>query len=146
MSARGAAAPALRPAFRPAPAPAPAPRPRPRLVPPPSRRSRVQRLQLHGVRLAWVAIPLIAILLGGVVWVNVARLNLTTQTGRTVDMYDQSQSDILKLRAKLAEKDGQVVAQAAKRLGMVQAPGIGLTYVSVPPEARVTPGQAPRTR
>ncbi len=144
MSTRGAAAPALRPAFR--PAPAPAPRPRPRLVPPPSRRNRVQRLQLHGVRLAWVAIPLIAILLGGVVWVNVARLNLTTQTGRTVDMYDQSQSDILKLRAKLAEKDGQVVAQAAKRLGMVQAPGIGLTYVSVPPEARVTPGQAPRTR
>ncbi len=98
------------------------------------------------MRLAWVAIPLIAILLGGVVWVNVARLNLTTQTGRTVDMYDQSQSDILKLRAKLAEKDGQVVAQAAKRLGMVQAPGIGLTYVSVPPEARVAPGQAPRTR
>ncbi len=144
MSPRGGAAPALRPAFR--PAPAPAPRPRPRLVPPPPRRSRVQRLQLHGVRLAWVAIPLIAILLGGVVWVNVARLNLTTQTGRTVDMYDQSQSDILKLRAKLAEKDGQVVAQAAKRLGMVQAPGIGLTYVSVPPEARVTPGQAPRTR
>ncbi len=143
MSTRGAAAPALRPAFR--PAPAPAPRPRPRLVPPPSR-NRVQRLQLHGVRLAWVAIPLIAILLGGVVWVNVARLNLTTQTGRTVDMYDQSQSDILKLRAKLAEKDGQVVAQAAKRLGMVQPPGIGLTYVSVPPEARVTPGQAPRTR
>ncbi len=146
MSTRGATASALRPAFRPAPAPGPAPRPRPRLVPPPSRRSRVQRLQLHGVRLAWVAIPLIAILLGGVVWVNVARLNLTTQTGRTVDMYDQSQSDILKLRAKLAQKDGQVVAQAAKRLGMVQAPGIGLTYVSVPPEARVTPGQAPRTR
>ncbi len=145
MSTRGATAPALRPASRPAPAPAPAPRPRPRLVPPPSR-NRVQRLQLHGVRLAWVAIPLIAILLGGVVWVNVARLNLTTQTGRTVDMYDQSQSDILKLRAKLAEKDGQVVAQAAERLGMVQAPGIGLTYVSVPPEARVTPGQAPRTR
>ncbi len=146
MSTRGATASALRPAFRPAPTPGPAPRPRPRLVPPPSRRSRVQRLQLHGVRLAWVAIPLIAILLGGVVWVNVARLNLTTQTGRTVDMYDQSQSDILKLRAKLAQKDGQVVAQAAKRLGMVQAPGIGLTYVSVPPEARVTPGQAPRTR
>ncbi len=146
MSTRGATASALRPAFRPAPAPGPAPRPRPRLVPPPSRRSRVQRLQLHGVRLAWVAIPLIAILLGGVVWVNVARLNLTTQTGRTVDMYDQSQSDILKLRAKLAQKDGQVVAQAAKRLGMVQAPGIGLTYVSVPTEARVTPGQAPRTR
>ena len=79
-------------------------------------------------------------------WVNVARLNLTTQTGRTVDMYDQVQSDVLKLRAKLAQKDGEVVDQAAKRLGMVQAPGTGLTYVNVPLDARVTPGQAPRTR
>lgn len=141
MSTRGAAARVARPAAR----PAPAPRPKPRLVPPPSR-GRFARLQLHGVRLAWVVIPLFAILLGGVVWVNVARLNLTTQTGRTVDMYDQVQADILILRAKLAQKDGQVVDQAAKRLGMVQAPGSGLTYVTVPPSARVTPGQAPRTR
>ena len=93
-----------------------------------------------------MVIPFIAILLGGVVWVNVARLNITTQAGRTVDMYDQVQSDILKLRASLAQKDGEVVDQAAKRLGMVQAPGSGLTYVTVPPSARVTPGQAPRTR
>ncbi len=85
-------------------------------------------------------------MLGGVVWVNVARLNLTTQTGRTVDMYRQTQSDILKLRAKLAEKDGEVVDQAAKRLGMIQAPGTGLTYVTVPPSARVTTDQTPRTR
>ena len=45
-----------------------------------------------------------------------------------------------------SEKDGQVVDQAVKRLGMVQAPGSGLTYVSVPKEARIAPGQAPRTR
>jgi len=98
------------------------------------------------MRLAWVLIPVIAVLLGGVVWVNVQRLNLTTQTGRTVDMYNQAQADILRLRAVLAEKDGQVVDQAARRLGMVQAPGSGLTYVSVPKEARVAPGQTPRTR
>lgn len=87
-----------------------------------------------------------AVLLGGVVFVNVQRLNLTTQTGRTVDMYNQTQADILKLRAALAEKDGQVVDQASTRLGMVLAPGSGLTYVSVPKEARIAPGQAPRTR
>ena len=139
MSTRGATARAVRPAT------APAPRPRPKLVPAP-KRGRLAGLRVHGVRLAWVVIPLIAVLLGGVVWVNVARLNLTTQTGRTVDMYDRTQSEILKLRAKLAQKDGEVVDQAAKRLGMVQAPGNGLTYVTVPPEARVTPGQAPRTR
>lgn len=85
-------------------------------------------------------------MLGGVVWINVARLNLTTQTGRTVDMYRQTQSDILKLRARLAEKDGEVVDRAATRLGMVQAPGSGLTYVTVPPSARVATDQAPRTR
>jgi hypothetical protein len=104
------------------------------------------RLHLQGIRLAWVLIPLIALLLGGVVFVNVQRLNLTTQTGRTVDMYNQAQADILRLRAVLAERDGQVVDQAVKRLGMVQAAGSGLTYVSVPKEARIGPGQAPRTR
>jgi len=105
-----------------------------------------ERLRLQGVRLAWVLVPLIALLLGGVVGVNVQRLNLTTQTGRTVDMYNQAQSDILRLRAVLAEKDGQVVDQASKRLGLVLAPGSGLTHVSVPKEARIAPGQAPRTR
>lgn len=93
-----------------------------------------------------MVIPLAAILLGGVVWVNVARLNLTTQTGHTVDMYRQTQSDILRLRANLAQRDGEVVDQAAKRLGMVQTPGSGLTYITVPPSARVAPNQTPRTR
>jgi hypothetical protein len=143
MSTRGATARVAAPA----PHHAPPVRPKPRLVPPPATRSRrFQRVQLQGVRLAWVVIPFIAILLGGVVWVNVARLNLTTQAGHTVDMYDQVQADVLILRSKLAQKDGQVVDQAATRLGMVQAPGTGLTYVTVPKDARVTPGQAPRTR
>lgn len=120
--------------------------PRPRVVHSRDKRTLRERLHLEGVRLAWVLIPLIALMLGGVVFVNVQRLNLTTQTGRTVDMYNQAQADILRLRAVLAERDGQVVDQAVKRLGMVQAPGSGLTYVSVPKEARIAPGQAPRTR
>lgn len=144
----------------------PAPAPRPGGAPGDPRRSRagqplrrtrprvvhsrrptlLERLHLDGIRLAWVLIPLIALLLGGVVFVNVQRLNLTTQTGRTVDMYNQAQADILRLRAVLAQKDGQVVEQAAARLGMVQAPGTGLTYVNVPKDARIAPGQAPRTR
>jgi hypothetical protein len=143
VSTRSGAARVARPSTR--PAPAPQQRPRPRVITSPAP-TVLQRLRLQGMRLAWVLIPVIAVLLGGVVWVNVQRLNLTTQTGRTVDMYNQAQSDILRLRAVLAEKDGQVVDQAAKRLGMVQAPGSGLTYVSVPKEARVAPGQTPRTR
>lgn len=120
--------------------------PRPRVIHSRTKRTLRERLHLEGVRLVWVLVPLIALLLGGVVFVNVQRLNLTTQTGRTVDMYNQAQADILKLRAVLAEKDGQVVDQASKRLGMVLAPGSGLTYVTVPKEARIAPGQAPRTR
>lgn len=143
MSTRSGAARVARPSTR--PAPAPQQRPRPRVITSPAP-TVLQRLRLQGMRLAWVLIPVIAMLLGGVVWVNVQRLNLTTQTGRTVDMYNQAQSDILRLRAVLAEKDGQVVDQAARRLGMVQAAGSGLTYVSVPKEARVAPGQTPRTR
>ena len=41
---------------------------------------------------------------------------------------------------------GKTPLVALQRLGMVQAPGTGLTYVTVPNDARVTPGQAPRTR
>ena len=149
-AARAVPAPAPRPGGAPADprrsgAGQPLRRTRPRVVH--SRRpSLLERLHLDGIRLAWVLIPLIALLLGGVVFVNVQRLNLTTQTGRTVDMYNQAQADILRLRAVLAQKDGQVVEQAVQRLGMVQAPGSGLTYVSVPQEARIGPGQAPRTR
>jgi hypothetical protein len=143
MSTRAGAARVARPSPR--PTPVPEQRPRPRVITSPAP-TVLQRLRLQGMRLAWVLIPIIALLLGGVVWVNVQRLNLTTQTGRTVDMYNQAQADILRLRAVLAEKDGQVVDQAARRLGMVQAPGSGLTYVSVPKEARVAPGQTPRTR
>lgn len=149
MSTRGAAARAV-PAYpgdaRRAGQPQRAPRPpKPRIIH--SRKPTLrERLHLEGIRLAWVVVPIIALLLGGVVFVNVQRLNLTTQTGRTVDMYNQAQADILRLRAVLAEKDGQVVDQAVRRLGMVQAPGSGLTYVSVPKEARIAPGQAPRTR
>lgn len=120
-------------------------RPRPRII-----HSRAptlrERLHLDGIRLAWVLVPLIALLLGGVVFVNVQRLNLTTRTARTVDHHNQAQADILRLRAVLAQKDGQVVEQAARRLGMVQAPGSGLTYVRVPRDARIEPGHTPRTR
>ncbi len=125
--------------------PPPPARPRPRVIH--SRQPTLrERLHLDGIRLAWVVVPLIALLLGGVVFVNVQRLNLTTQTAQTVDMYNEAQADILRLRAVLAQKDGQVVEQAAARLGMVQAPGTGLTYVNVPKDARIAPGQAPRTR
>lgn len=144
MSTRAGAARLPDPGRAPRQAPA-RPRPRPRVIH--SRQPNLrERLHLDGVRLAWVVIPLIALLLGGVVFVNVQRLNLTTQTAQTVDMYNQAQADILRLRAVLAQKDGQVVERAATRLGMVQAPGSGLTYVSVPKEARIAPGQAPRTR
>lgn len=144
MSTRAGAARLPDPGRAPRQAP-PRPRPRPRVIH--SRQPTLrERLHLDGVRLAWVVIPLIALLLGGVVFVNVQRLNLTTQTAQTVDMYNEAQADILRLRAVLAQKDGQVVEQAATRLGMVQAPGSGLTYVNVPKEARIAPGQAPRTR
>ena len=99
MSTRSGAARVARPSTR--PAPVPQQRPRPRVITSPAP-TVLQRLRLQGMRLAWVLIPLIAVLLGGVVWVNVQRLNLTTQTGRTVDMYNQAQSDILRLRAVLA--------------------------------------------
>ncbi|MCU0308547.1 MAG: hypothetical protein MUE51_12415 [Thermoleophilia bacterium] len=85
-------------------------------------------------RLGWLLIPLAALLLGGVVWVNVARLQLTTQTSTTVERYRGVQAEIVQLRARLAQRDGDVIEQARRRLGMVQAPSKDVTYLTVRPD------------
>jgi hypothetical protein len=77
-------------------------------------------------------IPLVALLLGGIVWVNVARLNLTTRTSATVERYRGVQAEIVRLKATLAQRDGEVIDRARTRLGMVQARGDDVTYLQIP--------------
>lgn len=117
-TAAPAQAPA-RPRTRPAAAPEPrrrrpaAARPRPRAVPLAAR--------LRNPRLL---IPLIALILGGIVFVNVAKLSLTNQTGQVIERARSIESETARLKATLEAKNASVRLNAQRRLGMVEpAPG-----------------------
>jgi cell division protein FtsB len=110
-AARSSARAAVRaPARRSPAAPAPVRGTRPR----PARARRARRRTL-----LWVAIPLVALLLGGVVWVKAAQLHLVTRTSETVQAYQAVEAEMLRLRAQLGQRDGEVIRRARQDLGMV---------------------------
>jgi len=117
MSARAAAA--RQPAGRPAPKRTAAPRARPRVVAPRARRR---------VRLGGLLIPLAAILLGGIVWLNVAKLAVTTETTRVVERARAVEAESSRLQGRLAQQDGQVQALARKG-GMSEVPSDATTFL-----------------
>ena len=118
---------APRPHPRSRPAAAPAPRPRPRRAAPaaprPLPRSRAVPTQAR-LRSAWVVIPLIAVILGGIVFVNVAKLSLTNRTSQVIERARSVESETARLKATLDAKDAAVRASAQERLGMVE-PALG---------------------
>jgi len=117
MSARAASArhPVRRAAPKRAAAP---PRSRPRVVPPRSR-TRAHLLLL---------IPLAALLLGGIVWVNVAKLSLTTQTTEVVERARAVEAENSRLEGKRAAQEGQIQNLARKR-GMTEVPSDATTFL-----------------
>lgn len=136
MSARGGAArraAAAAAASWPRTAPAPRQRPRPNVRPAPARaRTRPRRAR---VRLGLAAIPVIAVLLGGIVWIAGAQLALTNRTSELAQQFRQVQAEARRLQAQVALGQGAVAVQAAQRLGMVQAPSDAVTYLTAPPRS-----------
>jgi hypothetical protein len=135
--ARASAAPRASTAAR-ARAAAPAEAPRPRRAP--SRRAapraRAARAPRARIRLGLLLVPLIALLLGGVVWVNVAKLALTTETGRVVDRARSVEAETVRLKGRLEQQDGAVNARARDQLGMVDPPSQSLVILDVPTQGR----------
>lgn len=117
-----AAEPATAPRPRTRPAPAPAPRSR-RAAPAPARRPRTAPVAAR-LRSAWIVIPLIAVILGGIVFVNVAKLSLTNRTTQVIQRSRSIESETARLKATLDAKDAAVRASAQERLGMVE-PALG---------------------
>jgi hypothetical protein len=117
---------------------APAEAPRPRRAP--SRRAapraRAARAPRARIRLGLLLVPLIALLLGGVVWVNVAKLALTTETGRVVDRARSVEAETVRLKGRLEQQDGAVNARARDQLGMVDPPSQSLVILDVPTQGR----------
>ena len=119
---------------------APSPRPRPRTRPEaplrvaPSRprtrpSARRARRRLPRSR---IVIPVIALLLGGIVWVKVSQLTLVTRTSQAIERYQAVKSETLRLNTELARRDGDVIRLARTRLGMVPSPPNGVTYLKLP--------------
>jgi hypothetical protein len=111
------AAPRPRHETRPRPA---APRPRPRAVP---RRAR------PALRLGPLVIPLIALVLGGIVWVNVAKLSLTNETGKVIERARVVEGQTARLKSDLEQRDAAVRRNAQVALGMVSPESDSVTYL-----------------
>ena len=115
-AARAAPAPSRsRPRARPAPRPA-----RPRAARPRGRRR---------VRLGRIAIPIVALVLGGIVWINVAKLTLTHETGQVIERARSVEAETARLKSRFEQRNATVIARAEKRLGMVDPPSGSVTYL-----------------
>jgi len=118
-----------RAAARAAPAPArPRPRSRPASRPARPRPAGAGRRRTR-VRLGRLAIPLIALVLGGIVWINVAKLTLTHETGQVIERARSVEAETARLKSRFEQRNATVIARAEKRLGMVSPPSSEVTYL-----------------
>ncbi len=95
-------------------------RPRPRAVP----RRTIQRR-----RLGLLVIPLIAIVLGGIVWINVAKLTLTNETGKVIERARVVEGQTARLKSDLEQRNAAVRRNAQNKLGMVSPEPDSVTYL-----------------
>ena len=81
----------------------------------------------------WIA--LLAVLLAGVVAVNVVVLRLTLRLDRTSQLRVQLQADVARLQSELssAASSYRIQQQAREKLGLVQADSSTTTYVQLAP-------------
>jgi hypothetical protein len=80
-------------------------------------------------------IPVIAMLLAGIVWINVSKLAFTAETGRVVERARQVEAQNVRLKAQLDRVNATVVDRAQERLGMGLAVDTSITPLKVPASA-----------
>lgn len=110
-------------------APVPRPRPRPRAVPRSRPRSRARQRRVRG-GVAWIAV--FAVVLTGVVALNVAVLRVNMQVSRL----DRQQLELQAQNAALSSNvssaaSAERIEQAAHRLGYVPAPASDTSYIQL---------------
>jgi hypothetical protein len=128
MSTRArAAAPARR---RAATAPAHArPLEQPRPTRRPSSRTAAQPKRHVRVLVRWMWVPALAVMLGGIIWINAATLRLSTRSSLTIQRANEAQSEIINLNAALQQEDAQVRIAATRMLGMKQETSAQVTIL-----------------
>lgn len=99
----------------------------------PRTRGQVARAARPRVRVGRLMVPLIALLLAGIVWVNVATLSLTTATGQVVEEARGLEAETVRLRGDLDQRDGSVDERARVDLGMIDPPAETVRFLDVAP-------------
>jgi hypothetical protein len=83
-------------------------------------------------RLGLAIIPLIALLFGGVVWLNAATLSLTKKQGQVARQIGGVQDQLGQLKAAQAQFDNRIRA-AAEKQGMIRPTSGKWTYIPARP-------------
>ena len=117
-------------AVAPAPPRRAAAAPRPEASRRPQRRPEPRRLPRRMPRVGGLWIPLVALMLGGIVWLNVTKLQITNRVSQTIDAQQAVQSDNARLRTAISRHDKSVLAEARRRLDM--RPAEDVTFVRAP--------------
>lgn len=104
--------------------------PRPEASRRPQRRPEPRRLPRRMPRVGGLWIPLVALMLGGIVWLNVTKLQITNRVSQTIDAQQAVQSDNARLRTAISRHDKSVLAEARRRLDM--RPAEDVTFVRAP--------------
>lgn len=106
----------------------PRPRPRPQAVPA-ARRRRRARFRL---RLGLAVIPVMAVLFGGVVWLNSAKLGVTKRQGQVARQTVLVRGEVSALKSQQAQSDS-TVRKRAEQMGMIQPKSDDWTYLPARP-------------
>jgi hypothetical protein len=114
--------------------PAPRPRSRPRPKPAPKRRSQARRGVAGGV--VWIV--LVAVLLAGVVALNVAVLRVNVQLDKlnTQRVHLRAEKQALASQLSMVAASPRIQLQAERQFGLVQANPAETTYVRLGPRTR----------
>ena len=114
--------------------PAPRPRSRPRPKPTPKRRPQARRGVAGGV--VWIV--LVAVLLAGVVALNVAVLRVNVQLDKlnTQRVHLRGEKQALASQLSMAAASPRIQLQAERQFGLVQANPAETTYVRLGPRTR----------
>lgn len=77
----------------------------------------------------WLWVPALAVLLGGLVFINAATLRLSTRSSLTMQRASEAQSEIINLNQALQQEDAQVRTAAGRALGMRQENPQQITFL-----------------
>jgi hypothetical protein len=78
-------------------------------------------------------IPLVAVMFGGVVWLNSAKLAITKQQGQVARSMVQVREDLAALKSQQAQSNSKVT-KTAEQWGMSQPTSGEWTYVAARPD------------